>query len=170
MDSKKNQSIEKMKFSLTSKDGRNASFEVTNNEIIDLLFRLGFGPEQTSSKGPSISKTPNFNSKTEDIFSEFNLQINTKIERIKILIRSLSTNPGHWFTSKDIVSLYEQHVGESIKLSTVSTNLSRLETQGILQKRGSKKDLEYCLNSQELESLPLYDLIEKRFVPSKKNK
>ena len=88
-----------------------------------------------------------------------------KKENIQILIKSICKDTNLWFTSTDILSKYEQHIGGEISLSTISTNLSRLETEGILQKRGNKKDIEYSLASQSLlESLPLYDEIERRFV------
>ncbi len=159
-----------IKLKLTSKDGTNVRFKVKKDEVVDILIGLGFGPEEPNSMQPKKSKKIRKelqlqNSSTEKILSE-----NSKIEQIKILIRSISKNPGHWFTSKDILALYEQHIGEIISLSTVSTYLSRLEHQQILEKRGSKKDLEYCLKSSELELIPLYDLVEKKFISMNKKK
>ena len=157
---------EDVKLNLTSKDGTNVKFKVKKNEVIDVLLGLGFGSNSSDSKKSGKIKPIEINS---SIFNQKQIMNNkltesSKIERIKILIRSISKNPSHWFTSKDILGLYEQHIGEPISLSTVSTYLSRLEHQQILEKRGSKKDLEYCLRSSELELIPLYDLVEKKFV------
>ena len=160
----------KIKINLTSKDGRNAEVEFSSenkSDALELLLKLGFGPESSNKQSLNLKSFTKEKTNSRLNKPTHNLEDRTKLEQIKILIKSLSQKPGHWFTSKDILDLYEQHVNEHISLSTVSTYLSRLETQHILQRRGSKKDLEYCLNIQELESIPLYDLVEKRFISIK---
>lgn len=157
---------EEVKLNLTSKDGTNVKFKVKKDDVIDILLGLGFGSNLNENKIPGKSKPIEVNSSISNHKQSTNIKLveGSKIERIKILIRSISKNPSHWFTSKDILALYEQHIGESISLSTVSTYLSRLEHQQILEKRGSKKDLEYCLRTSELELIPVYDLVEKKFI------
>ena len=164
------ESNKRIKLNLTSKDGRNAELEGSKKEVLDLLLDLGFGPDLPQKHNITIPSTSS-NSNNSNRSTSYDLQDMSKIERIKILIRSLSSNPGHWFTSKDILSMYEKFIDEPISLSTVSTYLSRLEGQGILQKRGSKKDLEYSLLSDQLELVPQYDFLEKRFISiNKRNK
>lgn len=164
------ESKKKIKLNLTSKDGRNVELEGSKNEVLDLLLGLGFGPD-SHMKHQNVNSSASSHLNDSSRSNSYDLQDMTKIERIKILIRSLSTKPGHWFTSKDILSMYDNFIDEPISLSTVSTYLSRLETQHILQKRGSKKDLEYCLLNNQLELVPQYDFLEKRFISvNKRNK
>ncbi|MGD9912151.1 hypothetical protein [Methanothrix sp.] len=59
-----------------------------------------------------------------------------------------------WFTSQQLRERYET-VRDDIKLSTVSTYLSRMHNDGILQRRGNRNNREYRLVSPtSLESVP----------------
>jgi len=51
--------------------------------------------------------------------------------------------PPIWFTSRDLKEAYERKYGEEIKLSTVSTYLSRMHREGILERRGNRASREY---------------------------
>lgn len=162
-----------IKLNLTAKDGRKAKIEGSKEDVLELLSALGFGPSSSDQSKSSVEskETRTHSIRESSSPSHPDLLAMSKIERIKILIRSLSTKPGHWFTSKDILSTYEKFIDEPISLSTVSTYLSRLEDQHILQKRGSKRDLEYSLISHELDSVPQFDFLEKRFISvNKKSK
>jgi len=48
-----------------------------------------------------------------------------------------------WFNSSDAKKAYESQYGEEIGLSTVSTYLSRMAREGVLEKRGSRAEREY---------------------------
>lgn len=48
-----------------------------------------------------------------------------------------------WFGTMDVKDRYERQYGEEIKISTVSTYLSRLHNEGFLDRRGNKVEREY---------------------------
>ena len=50
---------------------------------------------------------------------------------------------GLWFTSPQVKEKYERQYGEEIKLSTVSTYLTRLYNEGFLERRGNRVEREY---------------------------
>lgn len=50
---------------------------------------------------------------------------------------------GMWFTSLQVKDKYERQYGEEIKLSTVSTYLTRLYSEGFLERRGNRIEREY---------------------------
>ncbi len=80
----------------------------------------------------------------------------TIIDRIKHLIRS-GIKMG-WANSREIKELYEYHFQTKVSLSTVSTYLKRLSEEGILEKRGSKSNLEYRLNPSWYDQIPELEL------------
>jgi len=53
-----------------------------------------------------------------------------------------------WFSSKDIKSIYEKEFKEPIKLSTISTYLSRMVYRDFLLKSGSRNNLCYRLKTE----------------------
>jgi len=73
----------------------------------------------------------------------------TKIDQIKHIIYG-SIRFG-WFNSKDIQELYTHQIGHDISLSTVSTYLSRLVNNSVLEKRGSRAQLEYRLHPEQTD-------------------
>ncbi len=48
-----------------------------------------------------------------------------------------------WFTSLQVKEKYERQYGEEIKISTVSTYLTRLYNEGFLERRGNRVEREY---------------------------
>lgn len=48
-----------------------------------------------------------------------------------------------WFTSLQVKDNYEHQYGEEIKISTVSTYLTRLYNEGFLERRGNRVEREY---------------------------
>lgn len=57
--------------------------------------------------------------------------------------------PETWFTSQELRERYET-VADDIKLSTVSTYLSRLNRDGLLERRGNRNNRQYKLQSEEM--------------------
>ncbi len=161
-----NKKSQKVKVNLTSRDGRSIKVEGSKSDVLDILVELGFsaGIVNTNQPTPSAPKSSSKKQIDSHINPEF-ADITIK-ERIKIIIKSLSKDSTVWFSSKDVLAKYEQHIGEKVPLSTISTNLSRFEKDDkILQRRGHKKDLEYSLISKEvLASVPYYDQIERKFM------
>jgi len=66
----------------------------------------------------------------------------TLMDRLESFIRHEFTNA--WFTTQELREQYET-VADDIKLSTVSTYLSRMNHDGLLEKRGNRNNRQYRL-------------------------
>jgi hypothetical protein len=66
----------------------------------------------------------------------------TLMDRLESFIRHEFTNT--WFTTQELRVRYET-VADDIKLSTVSTYLSRMNHDGLLDKRGNRNNRQYRL-------------------------
>jgi hypothetical protein len=65
----------------------------------------------------------------------------SRFEKLQLVIQK--SFPLVWFSSKDLLSVYEQELKEPISLSTVSTYLSRMTSKGLLLRTGSSNSLKY---------------------------
>lgn len=102
-------------------------------------------PESTTSNSHNSSSLQHDN--VEAYFDNM-----TIIDRLKHLIRA-SIKMG-WANSREIKELYEYHFQTEVSLSTISTYLKRLSEEGILEKRGSKSNLEYRLSPAWHDQIP----------------
>ncbi|MHA1224233.1 MAG: hypothetical protein ACTSP3_13485 [Candidatus Heimdallarchaeaceae archaeon] len=75
----------------------------------------------------------------------------SKIERVASIIRNHYPE-GDWFTSNEVCELYEIVFREGIKMSTVSTYLSRLSDENLLKKKGSVSQRLYSITAKLLET------------------
>ena len=66
----------------------------------------------------------------------------TLMDRLEHFIKFEFSNT--WFTSQELRERYET-VADDIKLSTVSTYLSRMNRDGLLEKRGNRNNRQYRL-------------------------
>jgi len=71
----------------------------------------------------------------------------TIMERLKLFLKFEYRNA--WFGTVDVKDRYEKQYGEEIKISTVSTYLSRLHNEGYLERRGNKVEREYRIAALE---------------------
>ena len=62
-------------------------------------------------------------------------------ERLRLFLKFEFRNL--WFTSLQVKDKYERQYGEEIKISTVSTYLTRLYNEGFLERRGNRVEREY---------------------------
>jgi hypothetical protein len=69
----------------------------------------------------------------------------TLMERLEKFIRF--EFPDNWFTSQQLKDKYET-VSDDIKLSTVSTYLSRMNHDGMLERKGNRNNRQYRLVSE----------------------
>lgn len=60
-----------------------------------------------------------------------------------------------WFTSLVVKEKYERQYGEEIKISTVSTYLTRLYGEGFLERRGNRVEREYHIIEGHSDELPV---------------
>lgn len=111
----------KLKIQVDSGKGEKISITVQGNlsrehiaQLIDFIETIG---------NEDVSKTSK------------NLQEMTKFEKLKLAIDRKF--PSGWFTSQDAMIAYEDTFDEPLRLSTVSTYLSRLVDQDVLIRMGS---------------------------------
>lgn len=79
----------------------------------------------------------------------------SKIEKVRLIAEK--NFPIGWFSSKDIQSAYEKQFNELIRLSTVSTYLSRLTDRGFFIKIGTSNQRRY----KNMTSISKYQLQER---------
>jgi len=70
-------------------------------------------------------------------------------DRLEVFVRD--EFPNSWFSSNDLKDRYEIIV-DDIKLSTVSTYLSRMYQDGVLERRGNRNQRQYRLITEEAPS------------------
>lgn len=83
-----------------------------------------------------LGGTPSVNPESSSRMSEM-----PKIEKVRLAAEK--NFPVGWFSSKELQTVYEKQFNEPIRLSTVSTYLSRLSDRGFFIKRGSSNKLQY---------------------------
>lgn len=66
-------------------------------------------------------------------------------ERLAYFLRYDKRSPGDWFTSSQVRRIYEEAYGEQVGLSTLSTYLANMHSEGILVRKGSRAKREYRL-------------------------
>ncbi|MFX0063572.1 MAG: hypothetical protein ACFFC7_15470 [Candidatus Hermodarchaeota archaeon] len=119
------------------------------------------GEAATSQKLASVVQSlqpiiDNDNSDTQSPVSNTESSISldqmSKKDRIKHIIRA--TLKHGWFNSRDIFELYLHYINDEVSLSTVSTNLSRLQKENILERRGTGANIEYRLQQNQIEKIP----------------
>ena len=90
--------------------------------LLDLVELLGGMPTVNSESSRPISEIP-------------------KIEKVRLAAEK--NFPVGWFSSTDLQSAYEKQFNEPLRLSTVSTYLSRLADRGFFIKNGASNQLRY---------------------------
>jgi len=78
---------------------------------------------------------------TVDVESNRSASEVSKIEKVRLAADK--NFPVGWFSSKDLQSAYEKQFNEPIRLSTVSTYLSRLTDRGFFIKSGASNQRRY---------------------------
>ena len=81
------------------------------------------------------------------------------IERVASIIRNHYPE-GDWFTSNEVCELYEIIFKVGIKMSTVSTYLSRLADEKLLTRKGSVSQRLYSVTKKLLESFGEIKVLE----------
>ncbi len=66
-------------------------------------------------------------------------------ERLAYFLRYDKRSPGDWFTSSQIRRIYEEAYGERVGISTLSTYLANMHSEGILVRKGSRAERKYRL-------------------------
>ena len=66
-------------------------------------------------------------------------------ERLAYFLRYDEKSPVDWFTSSQIRRIYEEAYGEQVGISTLSTYLANMHSEGILVRKGSRAERKYRL-------------------------
>ncbi|HUS76299.1 MAG TPA: hypothetical protein VMY43_09865 [Methanothrix sp.] len=109
-------------------ESQNMDGEALRDRIIGFLSASGV----FESRGESIASAA----------SARNYSSGTLMDRLESFIRYEFSNT--WFTTQELRVKYET-VADDIKLSTVSTYLSRMNRDGLLDKRGNRNNRQYRL-------------------------
>lgn len=124
--------------------------DVNTSKIMELVNNIR-NPQNSTTKNQNQEETSLNLRKNENLDLE-DLSIKDKL---MILIRQIKYG---WFTSRDIQELFTNEYGEEVKISTMSTYLSRLFEEGILDRRGSRKQREFQLISDKiLQTTPIQE-------------
>jgi len=108
---------------------------IVREKIIDFLAAAG----AFSEGGDGLRKAPEPKSENN----------RTLRDRLEIFVRE--EFPDTWFSSNELRDRYET-VSDDIKLSTVSTYLSRMYYDGVLERRGNRNQRQYRLVTEEFTS------------------
>ena len=92
--------------------------------LLDLVELLGGMPTVNADLQKSVCEMP-------------------KIQKVRLAAEK--SYPVGWFSSKELQSEYEKQFNEPIRLSTISTYLSRLSDRGFFLKQGASNQLRYRL-------------------------
>jgi len=143
-------------------DGNKSCIEVTSDKDLSEIYKLiGLFIEGLKLPSSSISdasysyqEVPRFKSSLIDRFKRF-------------VVFEFSDR---WFTSKEVKERFDKEYNDKIKMSTVSTYLSRMCKENILEWRGDRNNREYRvilgekeINSTAPDTFLLVDKKERRF-------
>ena len=120
-------------------ESQNKGGEALREKIIGFLSASGIF-EDKEERAASAASARNYGS------------VGTLMDRLESFIKFEFSNT--WFTTQELRERYET-VADDIKLSTVSTYLSRMNHDGLLDKRGNRNNRQYRLiEMTEPEMIP----------------
>jgi DNA-binding transcriptional ArsR family regulator len=121
-------------------ESQNKGGEALREKIIGFLSASGIF-EDKEEQAASAASDRNYGS------------VGTLMDRLESFIKFEFSNT--WFTTQELRERYET-VADDIKLSTVSTYLSRMNRDGLLDKRGNRNNRQYRLiEMTDAEMIPV---------------
>ncbi|WP_230742508.1 hypothetical protein [Methanooceanicella nereidis] len=151
-----------IKFSLDENSGKVKDFTISGSNTdfgSDVLAKVirsikeSLEAQSTPAPGPSVM--------SKDIADLSKDKLTIK-ERLKLFLKFEYRS--RWFNTIDVKERYGRQYGEEIKLSTVSTYLSRLHSEGFLERRGNRVSREYRI-LDEIDEGSQLTIAEKSDVP-----
>ena len=121
-------------------ESQNKGGEALREKIIGFLSASGIFEDKAES-GASAASARDYGG------------VGTLMDRLESFIKFEFSNT--WFTTQELRERYET-VADDIKLSTVSTYLSRMNRDGLLDKRGNRNNRQYRL----------MEMVEPEMVPA----
>ncbi len=135
-----------IKINMDEKSGKITAFSILGEDLNArameqaLLFvKSKFGENDQGAQKPSAMAKD-----IDDLSSAERLTIK---DRLKLFLKFEYRTA--WFGTIEVKERYERQYGEEIKISTVSTYLSRLHNEGFLERRGNKVEREYKIAALE---------------------
>jgi len=142
----------KIRLEITDEDGVKTSVEaegdIKSSKIADKIIKFMQDAGIPVHHVSGSSSPPNFH-----IEEDVNERFLTLKDRLRLFLKYDLKKT--WFTSSDVKSGYETSYETEIALSTVSTYLARLYREGFLKRRGTRRQLEYCLKHERPEEKEL---------------
>jgi len=123
-------------------DGNKSCIEVTSDKDLSDIYKL-IGSFVEGLKAPSSSLSGASSSASSDIYKDqevprFKFSLVDRFKRFVIFEFS-----DRWFTSKEVKETFDKEYKDNIKMSTVSTYLSRMCKEDLLERRGDRNNREY---------------------------
>jgi|GEM_PF-139231 len=126
-------------------DENKSCIEVTSDKDLSEIYKL-IGLFVEGLKAPSSSicgASSSASSTSSDIYASqtvprFKFSLVDRFKRFVIF-----ELPDRWFTSKEVKDMFDKEYNDNIKMSTVSTYLSRMCKEGLLERRGDRNNREY---------------------------
>ncbi len=132
----------------------------------DKEFKFTFGDDVDTSKiieivnslrtPPSSSQNASRDGNLQDAKKNDDLDLADLSIKEKLLMLIKQNYRYGSFASRDVQELYESEYGEEVKLSTISTYLTRLYEDGMLDRQGSRKRREFRL-IKFIETTPIQE-------------
>jgi hypothetical protein len=143
-----------IKINMDEKSGKITAFSILGEDLNArameqaLLFvKSKFGENDQGAQKPSAMAKD-----IDDLSSAERLTIK---DRLKLFLKFEYRTA--WFGTIEVKERYERQYGEEIKISTVSTYLSRLHNEGFLERMGNKVERKYKIAALEpaVEGVPV---------------
>lgn len=129
-----------VKFNFDEKSGRIREFTVSGEDLNSESLEKVFAALKQKLGDTGENRAPQPSIMARDITDLSSDKLTIK-DRLKLFLKF--EYRGRWFTTLDVKDRYEKQYGDEIKLSTVSTYLSRLNNEGFLERRGNRVEREY---------------------------
>jgi len=129
-----------IKISLDDKSGKITAFTILGEDLKPEEMNRAFSSfmQKFGGNAPVQAQAPSVMAKDIKDLSGDRLTIK---DRLKLFLKFEYRND--WFNTIEVKERYGLTYGEEIKISTVSTYLSRLHNEGFLERRGNKIEREY---------------------------
>lgn len=122
--------MKKIKIEICDTNGDQITVAMSGQTVKDKLFKILQVIDSEVESGSTESRT--------------SVVKTTKEKLLETIMAELSKV---WFTSKDLSLLFQERFHEPIKSSTISTYLTRLYSNGYLERRGNRSCWQYRLVS-----------------------
>ncbi|RZN37663.1 MAG: hypothetical protein EFT35_05830 [Methanophagales archaeon ANME-1-THS] len=137
----------KVRVEVTDEEGMKTSMEKEGDLQTEMLKQLTIR-DVTRFLEAQLSPLSNLNPYDSD------LEDLTIKERLASFLRYDERAPKEWFTSSELRRRYEAVFEEDVRLSTISTYLASMHSEGMLERKGSRAKRQYRVVPTESVAAP----------------